>query len=48
MITHHRTHLTHPNTLSFPAISEYVSSEQATDGHNTIKTNPNVSALLLS
>ena len=48
MITHHWTHLTHPNTPSFPAISEYIDSEQDTDGHNTIKTNLNVSALLLS
>ena len=48
MITHHWTHLTHPNTPSFPAISDYNGSEQDTDGHNSIKTNLNVSALLLS
>ena len=48
MITYHRTHLTHPNTPSFTAISDYNGLEQDTDGHNTIKTNLNVSALLLS
>ena len=48
MITHHWTHLTHPNTLSFPAISEYIDSEQDAEGHNTIKKNLNVSALLVS
>ena len=32
----------------FPAISDYNGSEQDTDGHNTIETNLNVSALLLS
>ena len=48
MITHHWTYLTHPNTPSLPAISHYYGSEQDTDGHNTIKTNLNVSALLSS
>ena len=48
MITNHWTHLTHPNTSSFPAVSAYNGSEQDTDNHDTIKTNLNVSALLLS
>ena len=48
MITHHWTHLTHPNTPNLPAMSEYIDSEQDTDRHNTIKTNLYVSALLLS
>ena len=48
MITNHWTHLTHPNTSSFRAVSAYNGSEQDTDSHDTIKTNLNVSALLLS
>ena len=37
------------NTPSFPAISDdYDGLEQTTDGHNTLETNLNVSALLLS
>ena len=48
MITHHWTHLTYPNMPRFPAISDYNGSEQDADGHNTIETNLNVSALLLS
>ena len=46
MITHHWTHLTHPNTPRFSAISHCNGSEQDTDGHNTIKANLNVSAFL--
>ena len=35
------------NTPSFPLISDYDGLEQNTDGHNTLETNLNVSALLL-
>ena len=37
-----------PNTPSFSTISDYNSSQQDTDDHNTPKTNLNVSTLLLS
>ena len=36
------------NTPSFPAISDYDGLEQNTAGHNTLETNLNVTALLLS
>ena len=36
------------NTLSFPTISDYDGLGQNTHGHNTLETNPIVSALLLS
>ena len=42
MITHHWTHLTHPNTPIFPAVSDYNGSKQDTKGDNTIKTDLNV------
>ena len=35
-------------TLRFPAMSDYDGLEENTDGHNTLETNLNVSALLLS
>ena len=47
MITNHWTHLTHPNTSSFPAVSNYNDSEQDTDSHDTIKTNPNAKPKLM-
>ena len=36
------------NTSSFPTISHYDGLEQNTHGHNTLETNPIVSALLSS
>ena len=36
------------NTASFPTISDYDGLQQNTDGHNTVETNLNVSALRLS
>ena len=36
------------NTSSFSAISDYDGSKQNTDGHNTLETRLDISALLLS
>ena len=36
------------NTSGFSAISDYDGSKQNTDGHNTLETKLDISALLLS